>query len=127
MYAAAAKTRKPARFKCLESVLCYDRDDGTGCSGLMKTGVHMADLIQQLNDYRLTTAEILYHMPDHPKLLQTFIWQDYDIAPQFPVLGKFLSFWTRELDGKLHSVYVANQKLITPNDTRFYDTEITLQ
>jgi uncharacterized protein Usg len=87
----------------------------------------MADLIRQLNDYRLTTAEILYHMPDHPKFLQTYIWQDYDLAPKFPVLAKFLEFWTRELDGKLHSVYVANQKLITPNDTRFYETEITLQ
>ncbi len=87
----------------------------------------MADLIRQLKDYRLTTAEILYHLPDHPKLLQTYVWQDYDIAPEFPVLGKFLDFWTRELDGKLHSVYVASQKLITPNHTQFRDVELTLQ
>ena len=33
----------------------------------------MANLKLQLNDYRLTTAEILYHMPDHPALLQSFI------------------------------------------------------
>ena len=68
----------------------------------------------QLHDYRLTTAEILYHLPDHPGLLQTYIWQDLDLAPQFPVLKKFLDFWARELDGKLHSIRVANGKLIPP-------------
>ena len=69
----------------------------------------------QLRDYRLTTAEILYHLPDHPGLLQTYIWQDLDLAPQFPVLKKFLDFWARELDGKLHSIRVANAKLIQPS------------
>jgi len=66
-------------------------------------------LTLQLRDYRLTTAEILYHMPDHPGLLQTYIWQDYDLAPHFPVLRKFLDFWSHSLDGKLHSIAVANQ------------------
>ena len=69
----------------------------------------------QLRDYRLTTAEILYHLPDHPGLLQTYSWQDLDLAPQIPVLKKFLDFWARELDGKLHSIRVANAKLIQPN------------
>jgi uncharacterized protein Usg len=74
------------------------------------------DLI--LYDYRLTTAEILYHMPDHPTLLQTYLWQEYDLAPEFPELYKFLKFWERELDGKLHSVTVASKKLITPSQVR---------
>ena len=88
----------------------------------------MADLKKQfIQDYRLTTAEILYHMPDYPAFLQTFIWQEYDMAPRYPELLKFLNFWTREIDGKLHSVYVASQKIITPGDLRFYGTEITLQ
>lgn len=88
----------------------------------------MADFTTQFNrDYRLTTAEILYHMPDHPSLLQTFVWQDYDIAPKFPVLRKFLDFWGRELDGKLHSVTVASQRLITPGEYRFCQQEFTLQ
>lgn len=87
----------------------------------------MADLRQQLADYRLTTARILYHMPDHAALLQEFIWQDYDISPKFPVLKKFLTFWTREIDGKLHSVYVAKKEIITPGDYRFADWEGTLQ
>lgn len=87
----------------------------------------MADLTKQLSDYRLTTAQILYHMPDYKDLLQEYVWQDYDIAPQFPALHKFLSFWTRELDGKLHSVYVAKKELITPGDYRFAEWQGTLQ
>lgn len=88
----------------------------------------MAELRPQIiNDYRLTTAEICYHMPDFPDLLQSYIWQDYDISPRFPVLCKFLDFWTRELDGKLHSVYVASHKIITPGECRYYTHELTLQ
>ena len=65
-------------------------------------------------DYRLTTAEILYHMPDHPSILQTYVWQALDLAPEFPVLKKFLGFWERELDGKLHSVKIASCQLLVP-------------
>jgi uncharacterized protein Usg len=56
--------------------------------------------------YRLATAEILYRMPDHPALLQTFVWQDYDLPPSFPALAKFLTFWRDNLDGALYSVRV---------------------
>ena len=82
---------------------------------------------QLIKDYRLTTAEIYYHMPDHPDILQSYVWQDYDMAPRFPILYRFLNFWTRELDGKLHSVYVASQRLITPGEWRHFNGEITLQ
>ena len=41
----------------------------------------MSGLMLQLKQYRLTTAEILYHMPDHPSLLQSYLWQEYDLAP----------------------------------------------
>jgi uncharacterized protein Usg len=68
----------------------------------------------QLKDYRLTTAEILYHLPDHPEILQTYIWQELDIAPRYPVLRGFLDFWHRELDGRLHSVRVGSAQLIQP-------------
>jgi uncharacterized protein Usg len=75
-------------------------------------------LALQLDGYRLTTAEILYHLPDHPGLLQSFVWQDLDIAPKFPVLHKFLAFWERSLDGKLHSVRVGSAKLISAAEVR---------
>lgn len=71
---------------------------------------------RQLQGYRLATAEILYHMPDHPGLLQTYVWQDYDIAPSYPVLSRFLDFWTREIEGALHSVRVAGRRLISASD-----------
>ena len=75
-------------------------------------------LTKQLRDYRLTTAEIVYRLPDHPALLQTYIWQDLDLAPRYPALSKFLDFWNRELEGKLHSVRIASAKLITPGGLR---------
>jgi uncharacterized protein Usg len=71
-------------------------------------------LAQQLRDYRLTTAEILYHLPDHPAVLQSYIWQDLDLAPKFPKLRQFLDFWSQNLDGKLHSVRVGAATVITP-------------
>ena len=82
---------------------------------------------QIIESYRLTTAEILYHLPDYPKLLQSYIWQDYDIAPKFPVLKGFLDFWTSELEGPLHSVKIASTQLIKPSEFSIYDAEITIQ
>ena len=72
------------------------------------------ELERMFSDYRLTTAEILYHMPDHPHILQTYVWQELDIAPKFPVLKKFLHFWERELEGKLYSITVAHVGIIAP-------------
>jgi uncharacterized protein Usg len=71
-------------------------------------------LVRQLQDYRLTTAEILYRLPDHPSVLQSFIWQNLDIAPLYPELHKFLDFWNREIEGSLHSVRVGSAKLVNP-------------
>ena len=82
---------------------------------------------QLLGQYRLTTAEILYHMPDHPSFLQSYIWQEYDIAPKFPELVGFLTFWTKELDGKVHSVYVASKKIISASEFGTADADITIQ
>ena len=55
------------------------------------------DFACQLDGYGLTTASILYRMPDHRSLLQEFIWQEYDIAPRFPELNRFLAFWSAKL------------------------------
>ena len=44
----------------------------------------MSEINLMLKGYRLITAEILYHMPDHPRLLQAFVWQELDLAPKFP-------------------------------------------
>lgn len=73
---------------------------------------------KQLEGYRLATAEILYHLPDHPGLLQAYVWQDYDIAPKYPVLSTFLDFWTRELEGPIHSVRLAGRRIIAAAELR---------
>jgi uncharacterized protein Usg len=81
---------------------------------------------RQLNGYRLITAEILYHLPDHPAVLQSFVWQDLDIAPQFPVLHKFLDFWSQQIEGRLHSVRVGATGLISPGEWRHIDHVLRL-
>jgi uncharacterized protein Usg len=39
----------------------------------------------------LTTSEIVYRRPDRHWLLQTYVWQDYDLFPNFPALKDFLA------------------------------------
>jgi uncharacterized protein Usg len=84
------------------------------------------DFKRQLDGYRLTTAEIIYHLPDHPAVLQSYIWQDYDLAPRFPVLGRFLGFWEQNIEGRLHQVRVGASKLIKPAELRANATLLTL-
>lgn len=81
---------------------------------------------EQLQGFSLTTAEILYRMPDHPSLLQTYIWQDYDQHPNFPKLYGFLNFWTEKLDGPLYRIRVAHRKLISPAELQMVDGEFVL-
>jgi len=77
-----------------------------------------SDFRLQLEGYGLTTANILYHLPDYPKIIQSYVWQEYDLHPDFPELRKFLDFWARSLDGPLHSVTVAHARLIKPAEMK---------
>jgi uncharacterized protein Usg len=72
------------------------------------------DLGRQLRGERLTTAEVLYYLPDHPALLQRFLWQTLDRSPDYPRLRRFLDFWRREVDAVIHSVQVAGGGLVSP-------------
>ncbi len=84
------------------------------------------DFRKQLQGYGLTTANILYRLPDHPRILQSYVWQEYDLAPEFPELGRFLAFWRRKLEGALHSVEVAHKHLIGPAEWRKVDANFLL-
>jgi uncharacterized protein Usg len=84
------------------------------------------EFVKMLDGYGLTTAHILYRMPDHLDLLQSFVWQTYDVAPQFPEIEKFLRFWSSNLDGPIHSVRLAHKGLIVPADYRSIDCELTV-
>ena len=91
-------------------------------------GTRRADpqFLRQLEGYSLTTAEITYRMPDALNVLQTFVWQEYDLAPRFPRLRRFLDFWMRELDGPIHSVRLAHAQLVRPAEFRYVGDEFVL-
>jgi len=84
------------------------------------------DFLMQLEGYGLTTVQVHYYLPDHPSLIQMFLWQQYDVAPRFPVLKRFLDFWRREIEAALHSVQIAHNHLIGPQEWRAVDGIITL-
>lgn len=81
---------------------------------------------RQLEGFSLTTARIFYHLPDAPGILQEYIWQEQDVAPDFPVLKKFLDFWKENLDGKLHSVIVGHSTLLKPAELKMLDAQFTI-
>lgn len=85
-----------------------------------------AQFIRRLTGERLTTTEVLYYMPDHPGLLQSFLWQTLDVAPDFPRIVRFLGFWRREIDAVIHSVRLAHSGLVAPAEWRSADIEMRL-
>lgn len=84
-------------------------------------------LVAQLQGYELTTAEIHYYRPDAPSWLQLFVWQEYDLAPDFPVLFDFLHHWRRELEASLHSVRIVQGDAIGPTQWRAANGIISLR
>ena len=80
----------------------------------------------QLKGGRLTTAEVLYYMPDHPKLLQSFMWQTLDVAPDYPRVHTFLDYWRKEIQAVIHSVRLSTVGVVTPARVRFADMVGTL-
>ena len=82
--------------------------------------------VRQIAGYSLTTAEILYRLPDHRELLQSYVWQDYDLAPRFPKLKDFLGFWDANLEGPLYRVRMAHRALVSPAEFSFLDGELQI-
>ena len=97
-----------------------NRQQATGGAMTISTAILRAQ------GYRLTTAEILYRFPDHPNLLQTYVWQDWDLLPKLPILSRFLAYWRDSLDGELHSVTVATAGLAQPVEFAFVDRAFVL-
>jgi len=87
---------------------------------------HGDDFRAQMEGYGLSTIQIHYFMPDHPSLLQQFVLQQYDMAPRFPELKRFLDFWRREIEAALHSVRFVHQHLIGPSEWRAVNGEIRI-
>lgn len=85
-----------------------------------------SDFELQLEGYGITTAHILYRMPDFGSVLQTYVWQQYDLAPEFPEMRRFLEFWEDKLDGPLHSVRYTHKRLVGPHEWRQVSGELKL-
>ena len=101
--------------------MSYPRLDGKLESARTGDSHDLARFQKQATGYGLTTAQILYRCPDHPWLLQTYVWQAYDLCPEFPELQGFLEFWQKSLEGVLHSVTVAHSRLIKPAEIKPVD------
>jgi uncharacterized protein Usg len=84
-------------------------------------GIVTSDFKKQLAGYGLTTAEILYRRPDRNWLLQSYVWQNYDMFPNFPALKDFLAFWQEKLEGPLFSVTIAHSRLVKPAEIKAID------
>ena len=84
------------------------------------------DFLSQLAGEGLLTAEVTYYRPDHPRLLQTFVWQVMDSAPQYPRLSRFLDHWRTEINAMIHSIRVAHNDEMGPRQFRLNPDELTL-
>ena len=80
------------------------------------------DIPEESQDYRLTTAEILYQIPEYPDLLQSYLWQSLDRIPDFPKLNEFLCSWEKSVEGKLHSVRIGYVGIIQPEEWRLAES-----
>lgn len=110
--------------KCQSTIVATARDEGS-------SKLNTQDLVRQLTGWRQTTAEILYRMPDHPTLVQTFVWQDMDRwhdDPQltYPRLRQFCGWWNANLDGPIVQVRVGAAQVIMAKDLRHVGVEMRL-
>lgn len=88
--------------------------------------IQMTETELMLKGYGLTTAQMFYGMPDYPLVLNTFTWQDYDLAPDYPRLFKFIEFWQNEIEGPLRSVVFTHRKQVMPGQWRNVVGEFTI-
>ena len=79
-----------------------------------------SELAALVKGYSLTTAEILYHLPDHPALLQSYIWQEYEgedwatddmaplnVAPDYNITGlRLLGAVVPDYDADIFQFYI---------------------
>lgn len=82
-----------------------------------------SDFSAKLRGETLLTAEILYYMPDHRSILQSFMFQSLDAAPGFPRLAAFLDHWRREVQAVIHSIKIVHSQWIGPSDFTHADAE----
>jgi len=86
---------------------------------------HLTETELMLKNYGLTTAQIYYHMPDYKNVLNTFVWQEYDLAPDYHRLFQFIEFWQANIEGPLHSVQFTHRIQLSSGQWRNVVGEFT--
>jgi uncharacterized protein Usg len=86
----------------------------------------MSETELMLRGYGLTTAQLYYRMPDYKNVLNTFVWQEYDLAPDHPKLFGFIEFWQDSIEGPLHSVQFTHRKLLSSGEWQQIVGEFTI-
>lgn len=86
----------------------------------------MSETELMLRGYGLTTAQLFYRMPDYQNVLNTFVWQEYDLAPDHPKLFEFIEFWQDSIEGPLHSVQYTHRKMLASGEYQQLVGEFTL-
>ena len=86
----------------------------------------MRDFELMTAGYGLTLVRVTYPLPDFPSILQEFVWQEYDLYPQFPRVRQFLNYWEREIEVPIRRVELTHQRLIQPSEFRMVDHELRL-
>jgi uncharacterized protein Usg len=79
------------------------------------------------NGFELVTTEVLYRMPDHPRVLNTFVWQTYDQPPTLPRVHAFIRYWQAEIEAQIAQVRVVCASLFQLHDLRHIDGVWRLQ
>ncbi len=85
-----------------------------------------SDFASRFRGGGLLTTEVVYFLPDHKNLLQSFVWQTIDTAPTFPRLHAFLDHWRRDVEAVIHLIRIAHSDWVGPAEIRTIDGRWTL-
>tara|TARA_R110000851_G_scaffold123189_1_gene252881 strand:+ start:1093 stop:1332 length:240 start_codon:yes stop_codon:yes gene_type:complete len=70
----------------------------------------------------LTTIKVIYFLPDYNSILQEFVFQQYDILPEYPKLKKFIRFWRKNIEAEIHRVDFSSMF----SEYKFVETVLTI-
>ena len=56
----------------------------------------------------LITLDIFYYMPDHTSILNEFVWQTEDFAPEYQRIHKFLLYWQKNIEAVIQEILICD-------------------
>ena len=54
----------------------------------------------------IVTVNVFYWMPDYHHILQEFIWQTYDVTPEYPRVHNFLNYWHDNIEAVIEEIEI---------------------